>query len=160
MAIGSWAWPSRQSTATNADSGNSYVDAVVDVANNEVVSMFDWTAPEAARTEIAGRRVWFSTQVLFAEGTRTLKQETISTRLEGGGVQITQGSRLRVLDTATGRVVAANDDAPVGVVSPLFCRGGSERVVVAGERKMHLIELNTLRPIKAMSVPFAKYWVF
>ena len=141
--------------------GSPSLGGVIDVAGNDVVATFETNPPSSASSTVrVDRRVWFSGQGLFADGTRTLEQETISTRLEGGGVRITQGSRLRVLDTATGRVVAKNEDAPVGMVSRPFCRNAAERVVVASERKVHLIDLNTLEPIATMSVPFEKYWVF
>ena len=95
-------------------SGSSSLGGVIDVADNDVVASFEANAlGSASRTDRADHGVWLSGQGMFLDGTRTLEQETISTLLEGGGVRITQGSRLRVLDTATGRVVAKNEDAPV-----------------------------------------------
>ncbi len=54
---------------------------------------------------LSARRVWFETQGLFGGGFRLLKQEATSTPLLVGGVRISESSELRVLGTATGRVL-------------------------------------------------------
>ncbi len=55
-------------------------------------------------------------------------------------------------------MVAANDAGPVGEVSRALCRGSAERVVVSGNGQVHLVDLETLRPIASAAVPFGRYF--
>ena len=140
-----------------------FVNGVLDMATNEVAFAFEYDGPITVPKDPAHIRpsARFKDRLLFADGTRLLQQESVYTPIpEVVGFEVDPSSRLRILDTGTGRVVRENASAPVGTVSRLFCRSMAERFVLAGDGKAHLMDLGTLEPVATASIPMGRPFVF
>ena len=133
-----------------------------DISRNVVIAAFERTRstiPGAG--DLPTRRVWFSTRMLFAGGSRLLRQERVATLVpDTVGYVDNPTTRIQVLDAGTGEVLGKNDTTPLGDVSRLFCEGTAERIVLSGRGAIHLLDLKTLQPRATTSIPFEKYWVF
>ena len=138
------------------------VHASFDISRHAVVAAYE--RPRSADPDIGhlpARRVWFSTRLLFAGGTRLLRQERIATLVPDTVGYVTKPTaRIHVLDAETGEIVNENNTAPLGEVSRLFCEGATERAVLSASRRVHLLNLKTLAPLASATVPFDQFFVF
>ena len=142
-----------------------HVKAVVDIAENKVVA---WHQLGATHTLSGGRqngleaKTYMPSVLLFADGKRLLRQQEQSIPLPDGrsAFRTMPGPLLRTVNTGSGQVLNESTLSPSGTVSRVFCRGISERTVVSGEGKIHLIDLNTLETIASAAIPFERPFVF
>ena len=146
-------------------SDDGYEKGIVDIASNRVVARMRLSnlVGKGASVERSGNRTYMGSVALFAGGLRLLRQSEIWVPDPAGSTssfRVDPGTVLRVLDTSTGVEVAANNNAPSGTVSRVFCREGRERVVLSGNGRLHLVDLTTLRPIASAAIPFGRYFVF
>lgn len=147
-------------------SDDGYEKGIVDIASNRVVARMrlnNLVGKGAAGERESGNRTYMGNVALFADGLRLLRQSEIWVPDPEGSANSFRrepGTVLRVLDTSTGAEVAANDNAPSGTVSRVFCREGRERVVLSGNGRLHLVDLTTLSPIASASIPFGRHFVF
>ena len=141
-----------------------FVSGVLHVSKNEVAFAFEHEGRFTIPKDPKHRRPFlrFENRLLFADGRRLLQQEELGTPDTPGwnSYRVQPTDRLRVLDTASGRVVSENKTAPVGTASRLFCPGGKERFVVTGDGKVHLIDLGTLDTIATATIPLGRPFVF
>ena len=141
-----------------------FVNGVLDLARNEVAFAFEYQGPFTIPKDPAHSRAFaqFENRLLFADGTRLLQQEVSNTPPWPGtnAYKAMPTRRIRVLDTGTGRTVVENQSAPVGTTSTLLCAGGTERVVLSGNGRAHLIDLTTLETIASGSIPLGRHFVF
>lgn len=141
-----------------------FVAGVLDLAGNAVVSAFEYGGPFTISKDPAHQRPHsrFENRLLFAGGQRLLQQEELATPDTPGwnSYRIQPTGHIRVLDTASGRVVGENRSAPVGAASRLFAPGGKERFVISGDGKAHLLDLETLETVATASIPQGRHFVF
>ena len=140
-----------------------YARLVVDVADDSVVAWHESRRSAMLPEDgVSGVRAYLPSVLLFADGTRLLRQQETWTPLPDGpsAFRSTAGPLLRTVDTRTGEVVKENSRAVTGNVSRVFCRGSSERTVISGNGNVHLVDLNTLDPIASSQIPFDRAFVF
>ena len=144
--------------------GQRHMNAVVDIADNSVVAWHEWSnrLPQEYRSEV-GARNSLARILLFADGNKVLRQQEIWVPDPPGSTDSFRrmpGPLLRTVDAKNGQVLRDNARTPPGTVSRVFCRGVSERVIVAADRQVHLIDLDTLDTIASWPIPFDRPFVF
>ena len=144
-----------------------YEKVIIDIASNRVLSTMRFNDPVPAPTDdelqrSPGHRRHMASLAFFADGARLLRQLGLWMPDPPGSdsYRISPGSLLRVLDVKSGAAVVENNHAPPGTVSRVFCRGGEERVVLSTDDRVHLVDLNTLKPIVSVGIPFRRHFVF
>ena len=140
-----------------------FVNGVLDLADNAVVSAFEYESSFTIPKDPADLRPFarFKDRLLSADGKTLLQQEMHNEPVPGTvAYKTSPTSRLRVLGTASGSVVNENNAAPAGRASRLFCPGGRERFVVSGAGEAHLVDLETLEIVATASIPQGRPWVF
>ena len=147
--------------------GDAYEKVILDVASNRAVSKmrFDNAVRNRSgeRDASDGTRTVMRSIALFAGGRKLLRQSEIGTPYPPGSshsYRTRPGATLRALDTVTSGTVVENYDAPPGTASRVFCEGADERIVVSGQGRMHLVDLQTLEPIASAAIPFGRHFVF
>jgi hypothetical protein len=132
----------------NADTSTATAFDVrtVDLATNEAGPVFQKDRPSAV--------------ALFAQGSLLFEQDRDATPEGEVGFRLTPTGRVRVIDVQTGSVVRAAELPSAGPISRLFCRNDRERLVMAAEGEIHLIDLASLGIVASRQIPFDRYFVF
>lgn len=145
--------------------GERHMNVIVDIADNEVAAWHTSSAelPREGTRGTGSARNYLASALLFTGGNRILRQQEIWIPDPPGSsdsFRRVPGPLLRAVDAENGRSARDNALAPLGTVSRVFCRGATERTTLVGNRRIHLIDLDTLDTIASSPIPFDRPFVF
>lgn len=127
---------------------NASVDiALVDLDKGSVLSTFSMPR--------------FTRRVLFRNGSRLLRQDLDVEIADGGAVRLLPTQQIRLLDTASGDVIASSELPVAGAIEGPFCAADEAgNFILRDGQDIYLVSGNDLSVIEKKKVPFAKFFVY